>query len=78
MFLHDPEEGLNLRIITDGALSAALQKEGLVLERSISLTNNAWDPAAEKAASALGLRQGDEAKAMLSTLGKFSVWRKKS
>ncbi len=78
VFLHDPEEGLNLRIITDGALSAALQKEGLVLERSISLTNNAWDPAAEKAASALGLRQGDEAKAMLSTLGKFSVWRKKS
>lgn len=76
-FLHDPEEEMNLRIITDSALSAALQKEGMVLERSISLTNGSWDSAAEKVVSSLGIGQGDEAKAILLSLGRFSVWRKK-
>lgn len=77
VFLHDPEE-LNLRIITDSALSAALQKEGMVLERSISLTNESWGPAAEKVASDVCIRQGNAAKTMLMSLGRFSVWQKKS
>lgn len=78
VFLHDPEESLGLRIITDGALAAALQGEGMVLEKSISLTNDSWGPAAEKVAADLGIQQEDGAKALLLSLGKFNVWRKKS
>lgn len=77
MFLHDPE-GLGLRIVTDSALTAALQREGMALEKSISLTNDAWRSAAEKLVSLLGIQQEDEAKSVLLSLGKFNVWRKQS
>lgn len=78
VFLHDPEENLELRIITDKALDRALREEGLALEKSVSLTNDAWRPAAEKLVSVLGLQQKDEAIGMLLSLGKFNVWRKTS
>lgn len=77
IFLHDPE-GLGLRIVTDGALTAALQREGMVLEKSISLTHDSWRPAAEKLVSLLGIQQKREAESMLLSLSKFNVWRKQS
>lgn len=77
MFLHDPE-GLGLRIVTDSALSSALRQKGLALEKSVALTNDSWSPAAEKLVSVLGIPQGDRAKNMLLSLGKFNVWRKRS
>ncbi len=77
IFLHDPE-GLGLRIVTDSALTAALQREGMVLEKSISLTHDSWRPAAEKLVSLLGIQQKREAESMLLSLSKFNVWRKQS
>lgn len=75
VFLHDPEDP-GLRIVTDGALTAALQAEGMVLDKSIALTNGAWKPAAEKIASLLGIEQGRGAENMLLSLGRFHVWKK--
>lgn len=77
VFLYDPE-GLDLRIVPNGALTAALQREGMVLEKAISLTNDSWKPTAEKIVAVLGIQQGDEAVGMLLSLGKFNVWRKQS
>ena len=78
VFLHDPEENLELRIIIGKALDRALREEGLALEKSVSLTNDAWRPAAEKLVSLLGIQQGGEGKDILLSLGKFNVWRKTS
>ena len=75
IFLHDPED-LSLRIVTDGALAAALQGEGMALDKSISLTNDSWRPAAEKLLDLLGIQQEDGARDVLLSLGKFNVWRK--
>ena len=77
VFLYDPE-GLDLRIVPNGALTAALQREEMVLEKAISLTNDSWKPTAEKIVAVLGIQQGDEAVGMLLSLGKFNVWRKQS
>lgn len=78
VFLHDPEENLGLHIITGKALDRALREEGLALEKSVSLTNDAWRPAAEKLVSLLGIQQRGEAENTLLSLGKFNVWRKTS
>lgn len=78
VFLHDPEENLGLHIITGKALDRALREEGLALEKSVSLTNDAWRPAAEKLISLLGIQQRGEAENTLLSLGKFNVWRKTS
>lgn len=78
VFLHDPEENLGLHIITGKALDRALREEGLALEKSVSLTNDAWRPAAEKFVSLLGIQQKGEAENTLLSLGKFNVWRKTS
>lgn len=78
VFLHDPEENLELHIIIDRALERMLRENGMVLEKSVSLTNDSWKPAAEKLVSVLGLQQSGEAIGMLLSLGKFNVWRKKS
>ena len=59
-------------------MDRALREEGLALEKSVSLTNDAWRPAAEKLVALLGIQQGDEAMGMLLSLGKFNVWRKTS
>lgn len=75
IFLHDPED-LSLRIVTDSALAAALQGEGMALDKSISLTNDSWRPAAEKLLDLLGIQQEDGARDVLLSLGKFNVWRK--
>lgn len=75
IFLHDPED-LSLRIVTRGALAAALQGEGMALDKSISLTNDSWRPAAEKLLDLLGIQQEDGARDVLLSLGKFNVWRK--
>ena len=78
VFLHYPNEGINLRIVINSALTATLQGENMVLEKSISLTNDSWGSVAEKVVSALGIRQRHEAKSMLQSLGQFNIWRKKS
>lgn len=78
VFLYDPEESLELRIVTDKALERVLREDGMALERSISLTNDSWRPAAKKIVSVLGIQQGGEAEGMLLSLGKFNVWRKRS
>ena len=78
VFLYDPEESLELRIITDQALDRVLREEGMALERSISLTNDSWRSVAKKIVSVLGIQQGGEAESMLLSLGRFNVWRKRS
>lgn len=78
VFLHDPAEGLGLRIVTDSALTAQLQREGMILENSAFLSNESWVPTAEKLISALGVQQADAARNMLVSLGKFNLWRKNS
>lgn len=77
VFLHDPEE-LCLRIVTGGALEAALRREGMALEQSLSLKNGALGAAADGLISALGIGRPEEAKEILTSLGKFNVWRKQS
>lgn len=76
-FLYDPNGETDRRIVTSSALSTALQGEGLELENSISLNNDLWGSAAEKVISALDIRQRDEAKKVLLSLGQFNIWRKK-
>lgn len=78
IFLRDPEENLSLRIVNDGVLSAELSRNGMVLERSIYLNNESWGTTAEGLAAALGLQNCGEAKSLLQSLGKFSIWRRKS
>lgn len=77
VFLHDPEE-LCLRIVTGGALEAALRREGMALEQSLSLKNGALGAAADGLISALGIGRPEGAKEILTSLGKFNVWRKQS
>ena len=77
VFLHDPEEP-GLRIVTGGALEAALRREGMAPEQSLSLKNSAWGAAADGLISALGIGRPEGAKDILTSLGKFNVWRKQS
>lgn len=77
VFLHDPEEP-SLRIVTDGALEAVLRREGMVLEQSLSLKNAAWGAVADKLILSLGIGRPEGAKEILTSLGKFNVWRKQS
>lgn len=77
VFLHDPEEPA-LCIVTAGALEAVLQREGMTLEQSLSLNNTALGSAADKLVSALGAARTEGAAELLTSLGKFNVWRKQS
>jgi len=77
-FLHDQNEKLELRLITDSALEEFLGKMGMGLERSVSLTNDGWKPAAEQLLAVFSIQQRDMARNLLLSLGKFNVWRKKS
>ena len=78
VFLHDPDEGLGLRVVTDGALAAELEREGMVLGKSVSLTNDSWKAAAGQLISALGIQPREAAESLLLSLGRFNVWRKTS
>lgn len=78
VFLHDPEDRLSLRVIVESALTAALQQEGMTLEKSVSLTNDSWGSKAGRVLSALGIQETEGARRVLLSLGKFSVWRKKT
>lgn len=78
VFLHDPKEGLEMRIIMDHALEAFLSEEGMNLEKTVSLTNEAWKPAADQLLAFFDIQQNEQAQNLLSSLGKFQVWRKKS
>ena len=78
VFLHDPEDRLSLRVIVESALTAALQQEGMALEKSVSLTNDSWGSKAGRVLSALGIQETEGGRRVLLSLGKFSVWRKKT
>lgn len=78
VFLHDPDENLKLRIITDDGLKTFLGREGMHLVKSISLTNDSWKPAADRLLTALSVQQRDTAREVLLSLGKFHVWQKSS
>lgn len=75
-FLHDPREGLGLRVITDNALEKTLRREGMKLESSVPLTNDSWGTAADRVLSTVNGPQKDHARNTLLTVGKFCVWRK--
>lgn len=77
-FLHNPSEGLALRIVMDAALETALQRENMVLEKFVSLTNDSWKTAAGQLASCFNIPQKERAESTLLTLGKFQVWSKKA
>lgn len=77
-FLHDPRDGLGLRVITDAALEKALRREGMKLEKSVSLTNDSWGAAADRLLSTVNAPQKDRARSTLLTVGKFCVWRKQA
>lgn len=76
IFLHDPDEGLELRIVSDSALETFLKREGLSLAKAISLTNEGWKSQAGRLLAVLGIQQRDAAINMLMSLGKFQVWQK--
>lgn len=78
VFLHDPDEKLELSIITDDALKTFLGREGIHSVKSVSLTNDGWKPAADRLLASLGIQQRDAARDVLLTLGKFHVWQKGS
>ena len=62
----------------DGALAAELEREGMVLGKSVSLTNDSWKAAAGQLISALGIQPREAAESLLLSLGRFNVWRKTS
>lgn len=78
VFLHDPTQNLELKIILGSALEAFLKQEGLSLVQSLPIANNAWGPKADQLLAALGIRQQKDARDMLATLGTFQVWKKES
>lgn len=75
-FLHDPAEDLGLRIITEAALEKLLRQEGMIPEKSVSLTDASWGDTADQLVSCFNIQQKDSAKKMLLTAGKFCIWRK--
>ena len=76
IFLHDPAENLELKIITDSALESLLKQEGVSLIRSIALTNESWESQADRLLAALRVQQKEAARNTLLSLGRFQVWSK--
>lgn len=77
VFHHDPQGDPILRVVTDDVLAALMEQAGMVLEKAVSLTNEAWKPAVEQVFSILSVQRVDEAKRRLMTSGRFSVWKKR-
>lgn len=75
IFLRDAEV-LSFSIINDNALTAVLRREGMTPKQSISMTNGAGDPAVKKTIAALGLQGQENARDMLLSLAKFTMWEK--
>jgi len=78
VFLHDPNEVLGLRIITDHALETFLRQEGVEPEKTISMINDDWKPLAGQLVAVLGIQEQHTARDLLASLGTFHIWRKKS
>lgn len=76
VFLHDPAETLELKIIMDRTLEALLNQEGINLAKSISLVNDTWNQQPAQLLAALGMQREEAVQNTLLSLGKFQVWQK--
>lgn len=78
VFLHNPTENLELKVITGNALESFLKQEGFRLAQSLPLTDNAWKTKADQLLAVLGLGQQKAAREMLVSQGIFQLWEKGS